>query len=121
MTYTGVAKIPDPCASKPLADGATCMMPDAQMTGLASDFHKFHFALANNGRAHNDYQLLSSRSVEVMMANSLPDGKTVGDMAAPFAALFDKPWMVSSGSDELSLSTNLIRGLASLTALMTLK
>lgn len=71
------------------------MMPDAQMTGVADDYHKFHYALANGGRAANGHQLLSSRSVEVLMANSLPGGKTVGEMAAPFAALFAKPWMVS--------------------------
>lgn len=89
----GVAKVPDSCGSKALADGAACMMPDAQMTGRADDYHKFHFALANGGLAASGHQLLSPRSVGVMMSNSLPGGKTVGEMAAPFAALFAKPWM----------------------------
>eukprot|EP01052_Picozoa_sp_SAG31_P022153 SAG31_NODE_1749_length_7358_cov_6.713872_3_plen_145_part_00 len=64
------------------------------MTGIAADYHKFHFALANGGRGHNGYQLVSSRSLAVLMANSLPGGKTVAEIAAPFAALFAKPWMV---------------------------
>jgi CubicO group peptidase (beta-lactamase class C family) len=56
------------------------------MTGTAADFHKFHVALACGGTGANGYQLLSPASVELLMANSLPGGLTVGDLAAPLAA-----------------------------------
>ena len=68
-------------------------MPDAQMTGTACDYHKFHVALANHGKGANGYQLLSPVSVKLLMANSLPGGVSTADIAAPFAAFFATPTM----------------------------
>ena len=88
------ARINDHCKSQAVEDAALCLMPDAQMTGRADDWHKFFYALANGGTAANGHQLLSPVSIKTMFANSLPGGKAVADMFAPFAGLFAKPWMV---------------------------
>ena len=87
------ARINDHCKSQAVEDAALCLMPDAQMTGRADDWHKFFYALVNGGTAANGHQLLSPVSIKTMFANSLPGGKAVADMFAPFAGLFAKPWM----------------------------
>lgn len=76
-------RIHDHCKSEEICAAATCYMPDAQMTGTAADWEKFHVALARAGSGSNGHQLLSPASVTLLMANSLPGGVTCGEIAAP--------------------------------------
>jgi hypothetical protein len=43
-------------------------MPDAQMTGTAADFQKFHVALAQGGHAANGYQRAYSQRLLLRIA-----------------------------------------------------
>lgn len=61
------ARIHDHCKSRDICEKAVCYMPDAQMTGSASDFHKFHVTIAQKGTAANGYQV-SSHSTATLIA-----------------------------------------------------